>query len=77
MNYKHALELLVLFFATSTILEACAPKDSTDSEESRSGMALHIDNLTGCHYLGKSIGGLTPRLDKEGKQICHVNLINY
>jgi len=41
--------------------------DSTDGDR-RSGMSLHIDNRTGCHYLGGS--GLTPRLDRNGRHIC-------
>lgn len=43
--------------------------DSTDGDE-RSGLKLHIDNLTGCQYLSTSRGGITPRLDKNAKQIC-------
>jgi len=39
-------------------------RDSTDSEDERSGMTIHVDNLTGCHYLNKS--SLTPRLTKGG-----------
>lgn len=45
-------------------------KDSTDSEKGRSGLILHIDNLTGCHYLSVPFSGITPRLDKDGKHIC-------
>ena len=41
--------------------------DSTDGD-SRSGMSLHIDNKTGCHYLGGV--SLIPRLDASGKHIC-------
>lgn len=52
------------------------PTDTTDvSIWKRSGMALRIDNLTGCHYL-ETTGlfgfstSVTPRLDESGKQIC-------
>ena len=31
---------------------------------------LHIDDLTGCHYLAISAGGLTPRLDAQGRHVC-------
>jgi len=45
--------------------------DSTDkSATQRSGMTLYIDNMTGCHYLGALFGGVTPRLDNTGKQVC-------
>ena len=36
----------------------------------RSGMTLHIDHETGCHYLGRFFGGVTPRLDWDGSHIC-------
>lgn len=45
--------------------------DNTDNEETgeRSGMELCIDHLTGCHYLCKPFGGITPRLDGDGKHV--------
>ena len=43
--------------------------DTTDGPDARSGMSLHMDYLTGCQYLGHS-GGLTPRLDVTGDQVC-------
>lgn len=44
--------------------------DSTDGE-SRSGLGLHTDNLTGCQYLSSPRGGLAPRLDNTGEHICY------
>jgi hypothetical protein len=44
-------------------------RDSTDGER-RSGMALRIDAMTGCHYLEGAKGGMTPRLNREGHHIC-------
>ena len=71
----------VLFFLVGLILiasiDSFIPKDDTDSPDKRSGMSLYIDNLNGCQYLSKFFGGLTPRLDNQGKQICHRNSINY
>ena len=43
--------------------------DATDGKK-RSGMVLRIDHGTGCHYLESIMGGITPRLDTDGKQIC-------
>lgn len=43
--------------------------DSTDGAQ-RSNMKLHTDSMTGCQYLSVSGGGITPRLDANGKQIC-------
>lgn len=37
----------------------------------RSNMVLYTDHGTGCQYLGKFWGGLTPRLDEDGNQICN------
>lgn len=46
------------------------PKDDTDPAEGRSGMKLSTDAKTGCQYLSVAFGGITPRLDREGRQIC-------
>lgn len=48
-----------------------AGKDDTDSPDGkRSGLTVYTDHKTGCQYLGTILGGITPRLDKEGKPIC-------
>lgn len=44
--------------------------DSTDGE-SRSGLGLHIDNLTGCQYLSSPHGGLVPRFGNDGVHLCN------
>lgn len=44
-------------------------RDSTDGDR-RSGLALRIDALTGCHYLEGSRGGLIPRVTANGEHIC-------
>lgn len=50
---------------------AFAPTDSTDlSRWGRSGLRLHIDAATGCHYVSTLFGGPTPRLGRDGEQIC-------
>ncbi len=55
--------LLVVFFPR---------KDDSDGRHSRSGMEIRIDHLTGCEYLqGFPFGSATPRLDRDGKQICY------
>lgn len=45
--------------------------DDTDGPEKRSGMALYRDYGTGCEYLASPWGGLTPRLDADGRHICN------
>lgn len=53
-------------------LSRCQPTDSTDySTSDRSGLKLHTDAMTGCQYLSTSGGGITPRLDSQGRQICN------
>jgi hypothetical protein len=61
------ISLLVYFAAV--IYTAYQPHDTTDPEGGRSGMRLYTDTATGCQYLG-TWGGLTPRMDEQGKQIC-------
>lgn len=65
---------LTVFLALSLFrcVGEATPKDSTDPVDGRSGLALYIDNLTGCHYLSKPLGTvLTPRVDKNGEHVCH------
>lgn len=45
-------------------------RDATDPPNGRSSMKLLVDHETGCHYLSVSGGGITPRLDADGKHIC-------
>lgn len=45
-------------------------RDDTDSKKERSGLVLYTDFGTGCQYVGTLFGGITPRLDKDGKPVC-------
>lgn len=47
-----------------------ADKDDTDPAGGRSGMVLYTDDKTGCQYLSNRFGGMTPRLNRDGEQIC-------
>jgi hypothetical protein len=42
----------------------------TPEDTTASGMHLRIDARTGCHYLEVTDGGITPRLDSDGRHIC-------
>jgi hypothetical protein len=44
-------------------------RDDTDGE-TRSGLKPRTDARTGCQYLESDGGGLTPRLDREGRHVC-------
>lgn len=47
------------------------PLDDTDSPTGqRSNMELLTDHGTGCQYLRVMGGGVTPRLDGAGRQMC-------
>lgn len=59
-----------MFFLTLVLNFFKVGWDSTDGE-SRSGLGLHTDNLTGCQYLSSPRGGLVPRFDKDGTHICN------
>ncbi len=53
------------------VLGLFAPTDTTDAGRwSRSGMRLHVDTATGCHYLSTFLGGPTPRINAAGNHIC-------
>lgn len=62
-----AVLLLVVLLVGA--LTSGSERDSTDPPGGRSGMALHIDHATGCEYLSKSRGGITPRLDGQGRHM--------
>ena len=63
--------LLIVFagYMVASLLDKNLPKDDTDSPDGRNGMVLLTDHLTGCQYL-RAGGGVTPRMDRNGKQIC-------
>ena len=45
-------------------------RDATDPPNGRSNLHLLVDHETGCHYLRAKGGGITPRLNANGKHIC-------
>lgn len=64
---------LVVFYWCFYILFNAAPisagvLDSPEWFASRSGVKLHIDQYTGCHYLIDRDGKINPRWNSEGKQ---------
>jgi len=63
--------LAVIFFVLALVYSFFPIlTDSTDNDTDRSGVSLRIDNLTGCHYLEGTRGGLIARVNKEGTHIC-------
>lgn len=64
---------LAIVFGFLTLAGGCIRKDNTDSPTERSNMRPHVDHLTGCQYLSTYRGGITPRMDGRGKQLCREN----
>lgn len=63
--------VILAILALALIVSAGSRRDDTDAAEGhRSGMRPHVDARTGCHYLSKPFGGITPRMGPDGKQIC-------
>jgi hypothetical protein len=63
---------LIVVFAIAYGITRLLPYDDTDDQANskRSGLTLTIDRGTGCHYVGGMFGGVSPRLDANGKQVC-------
>lgn len=64
-----AVAILIVSAASWLMFKAGLTADDTDGE-SRSGLVLYTDAATGCQYLSASGSGSTPRMDKDGYQIC-------
>ena len=68
----HGISVIVAAMILLVLLVGWAetqPMDNSDPPTGRSGMNVYTDNLTGGQYLGTDGMGLTPRLDRDGKQI--------
>lgn len=62
---------VVILIGIAKLITCWQPLDETDLDrEHRSGVTPIIDYGTGCQYLKITFGGVTPRLDTSGKQIC-------
>ena len=73
----NAVMALAIFYGIGLIIALAvsffmSDYDATDDQMNgvRSNMALYTDYGTGCQYLSSKQGGLTPRLDEDGKHIC-------
>jgi hypothetical protein len=61
-----AVVLLIILFSNHWL-----GRDDTDDPNGKaSGMIVYSDHRTGCQYVGTVLGGITPRLDIDGKPIC-------
>lgn len=63
--------VLVWLLIVTAISWAISPGDDSESPTGkRSGLRPRTDHLTGCQYLETKDGGITPRVDRHGRQIC-------
>lgn len=69
-----AIEIFLIIYGAVSLISLFAGsnygRDDSDPPGSRSGLGVFVDHRTGCHYLSRPFGGLTPRLGRDGKQIC-------
>lgn len=57
----------------TAIFQAIVPpaRDATDPPSgARSGVRLRTDSGTGCQYLETKGGAITPRMGRDGRQMC-------
>lgn len=66
---QFGLGLCVAGFIMMTICSFLNSYDSTDEAGKRSGVKIVTDAKTGMQYLRTSGGGITPRVDADGKQL--------
>lgn len=60
--------LFIAYWLFCTIVYGTG-RDDTDAPGRRSRLVLYTDAKTGLQYVGVPFGGLTPRLDVDGKQM--------
>lgn len=67
-----ALLLAVVLVVSVSFFVGDPPTDDTDFDSAhRSGLVLFTDARTGCQYIGRPLGALTPRMGADGKQVCN------
>lgn len=69
-NIERTAATVIVLIVLINVYNIMQPRDSTDSNSTRSGLKLHVDAKTGCHYLSTARGGITPRYDRDGTHIC-------
>ena len=70
--YRYRGVIIVGLVLAVGVHSCTMPYDDTDDAANgkRSGVRLTFDYGTGCIYLRTWSGGITPRLDEEGKPMC-------
>ena len=58
---------IIIILLIAKIISTAMPVDDSDiSRHKRSGFRVHTDALTGVQYISVFMGGITPRLNKDG-----------
>lgn len=70
-------KLLLVLGASTVLLTACGSANDTQNNDevsdTQASIEVYTDKETKCQYLlytDFKMGGITPRLDNEGKPIC-------
>ena len=66
----YTILIVTLLGLVTSFIIANIPKNSTDPVDGRSGLSIRTDALTGCQYLSMYGGGIYPRMNREGGQVC-------
>ena len=67
--------LLITIFTNPYGVFKAFDRDDTDGKQ-RSGLVIYTDYKTGVQYVGNQLGGLTVRVDKNGKPMTGHNATN-
>lgn len=70
VQWARAIFLLFVAAVMLASISGCQPRVG-DKSPTAYDPVLYIDTETGCHYLAtRSTNALTPRMDRNGKQVC-------
>lgn len=70
------MRTIILAMGVLCLLAACtfryeySSDGEVKSSEKRYDLDIYFDHGTGCHYVRGWSGGLYPRMNREGKQVC-------
>lgn len=70
MTVRRILFAVLFACAAVAAYDFFRPRDDTDPPDGHSGMTFYVDHRTQCQYLGNPRGGITPRVDAQGRHMC-------
>ena len=63
--------ITLAFLAAAGLFGMVLYKIANNPSTQISSIRVHIDQETGCEYLAGRQYGITPRLSRDGRHICH------